>query len=156
VLDSVWAGLPLIVTAGDAMAEWIEAGGMGLSVPPGDVEAMAAAIRKMLAAGKESFAPRFERFRQALRWDKVVEPLERFCLRPEPAVDQGRYLTEAERLGRDKDAFLEQVIRDKDAFLQQVIRDKDAHAAELEARLERYSRMLPLRLYAWLRRLGKG
>jgi hypothetical protein len=154
-LDSIWAGLPLIVTTGDALAESIPAGGIGFSVPQGDVDAMAAAIRKMLATGKETFAPRFESFRQALRWEKVIEPLARFCLQPEPAVDRGRYLTESERLGRDKDAFLEQVIRDKDAFLEQVIRDKDAHAAELEARLDRYSRMLPLRLYAWLRSLGK-
>ncbi len=169
VLDCIWAGLPIIATAGDAMADWVQAENLGRVIPTGDAPAMSTAIQEVLAAGgRAAFQGSFENLRARLRWDAVVKPLLHFCEHPARASDQGRYLTELERISRDKDAFLQLVIRDKDAFLEQVIRDKDAFmeqvirdkdawmeeaVQEKDAQIERYRSMLPLRIYRALKRL---
>jgi glycosyltransferase involved in cell wall biosynthesis len=147
VLDCIWAGLPIITTQGDAMSDLVERNGLGFTVPPEDVSSMAEAIEKILTMnGRETFARSFEELRQSLRWQKVIAPLLRFCLSPAKAPDKSRYLTETERISRDKDAFLQQIIQDKDAFLEQIIHDKDAQLQEFQNQIERYQ-MLPLRIY---------
>ena len=52
LLDCIWAGLPMVVTAGDAMADWVKEQNLGLVVPQGDFEAMATAIE--ILAGRRS------------------------------------------------------------------------------------------------------
>src|SRR5262245_10371483 len=47
-LDHLWAGLPSIVSAGDAAAELVERHGLGRVVAPGDVEGTAAALLALL------------------------------------------------------------------------------------------------------------
>ncbi|MDD5467467.1 MAG: glycosyltransferase family 4 protein [Anaerolineales bacterium] len=152
VLDCLWAGIPMVVTSGDEVAKWVEAKGVGLAVHPGDAQGMAQAIEKLLAAGgREAFAPAFADLRQAYRWEVVSEPLERFCAAPALAPDKGQYLTEVERIGRAKDAFLEQVARDKDAIIAQAQGDNQV----LLASLKRYQSLPPVRLYHWLRGMWK-
>jgi len=131
---------------------------LGLTVPAGDVSALVTAIEKMIYnSGQLPLPQAFEYLRQALRWDIVVKPLLEFCLTPEFAPDKGHYLTEAERISRDKDAFLGQVVRDKDAFLEQVIIDKDAFYKQVisnkDAEIDRYHQFLPIRAYHWLKQL---
>lgn len=154
LLDSIWAKLPIIVTEGDAISEWVERKNLGLTVPAGDVQALVKAIDNILAAGgKAAFASGFERVGSLLHWDKVAEPLVSFCLAPSQAADKGHYMTDIERISRDKDAFLQQVIRDKDAFLEQVIHDKDAVIDDAYRQIERYRNSLPLRVYYRIKRL---
>lgn len=143
VLDCVWAGLPLIITEGDAMAQMVRSHGIGLTVPPQDVEAMAAAIEEILyhRGGKSAFATAFEALRPSLTWEEVVKPLAAFCLHPEIAPDKGRYLTEAERIGRDKDRLIEAQAREI------------ARLQEFEQTLIRYHRLLPFRIYFWLKQM---
>jgi glycosyltransferase involved in cell wall biosynthesis len=150
VLDCIWTGLPLVITEGDLMAEWVQSYHLGLTVPAADVNAMAVAIDCLLASGRQALASSFDSLRDSLAWSKVIHPLVQFCLHPAPAPDKGLYLTESERVSQAKDAFIEQVSKEKDAFyeqaIQQIIRERD------EA-LERYRRMLPLRIYAKLKHL---
>lgn len=154
LLDSIWAKLPIIVTQGDAISEWVEKDNLGLTVPAGDAEALAKAIKQILAAGgKTAFTSRFDRISSLLHWDTVAEPLVAFCLAPAQAVDKGHYITDIERMSHDKDAFMEQVIRDKDAFLEQVIGDKDAVIDDAYRQIERYRNSLPLRIYYGLKRI---
>jgi glycosyltransferase involved in cell wall biosynthesis len=47
ILDYLWAGLPIIASKGDCWADDIEQYGLGLTVAPGDVDAVATAIMKM-------------------------------------------------------------------------------------------------------------
>jgi glycosyltransferase involved in cell wall biosynthesis len=164
VLDCIWAGIPLIITEGDAMADWVRSHDLGLTVPAQDVQSLAKAIEKMLSLGdRRVFDHRFDTLRESLCWDKVIGPLELFCLQPSLAPDKGLYLTETERVGKDKDTFLAQVIKDKDTFLAQVIKDKDAaiepiiqDRARLQQTLDRYHRWLPFRAYLALKRwLGR-
>lgn len=153
VLDCIWAGIPLIITEGDAMADWVRAYGLGFTTPARDVQSLAKAIEKILSmGGKQVFAHSFDGLRDSLCWDKVIGPLERFCLQPSTAPDKGLYLTETERLGRAKDAFLAQVIRDKDAVIDSITQDR----TQLRLTLDRYHRLLPVRAYLTLKRwLGR-
>ncbi len=47
VLDYLWAGLPTVMTRGDVLSQLVEDEGIGVAVPPGDVDAVAQAIRTM-------------------------------------------------------------------------------------------------------------
>ncbi len=48
VLDYLWAGLPMVLTGGDTLADQIAAAGLGVAVPAGDPAAIAAAIDGLL------------------------------------------------------------------------------------------------------------
>ncbi len=147
VLDCIWAGLPLIITEGDAMAELVKSEGLGYTVPPGDVTAMAGAIEQLYTElDSKRFSTAFDRIRQQFTWEQVTQPLKSFCDNPTLAADKGKYLTDAERIGRDKDAFLQQVIHDKDEFWGAIVRDR-------EAVIDRYQRSLPFRVYHAFKRL---
>jgi hypothetical protein len=177
VLDCIWAGLPIVTTQGDAMADWVEQEHLGLTVPPQDVDALAQAIETMMLrpGGRAGYANAFEKLQIALQWPHVVRPLVDFCISPAKAPDSGLYRTEAERVEQAKDAFLEQVVQAKEEFLAQVIHDKDAYfeqaaqakdayfeqaiqakdnrIQEQEAQIVYYRNLFPLRAYRGLKRL---
>lgn len=92
LLDYIWAGLPIICTRGDDLAEQIAAAGVGVVVDPECPEQVAGAIRALLAEpdARAMRADRFARLRADLTWERAVEPLRRFCLNPRPAPDRGR------------------------------------------------------------------
>jgi glycosyltransferase involved in cell wall biosynthesis len=92
LLDCFWAGLPVICTNGDSLADLIQNEGIGVTVPPGDVSALAAAI-ETVAADRELRGRLAERSRDAARtltWSRVAEPLVRFCDAPYRAADLSR------------------------------------------------------------------
>jgi len=127
VLDCIWTGLPLVLTSGDTLADLVEAARVGRCVPAGDTLALANSIETMLYCENDQILPdQWDQLRLQFVWEKVVIPLAEFCQNPHLAPDKGIYLTEVERLVKDKEAFYGQVIQDKDAFLEQVIHDKDA------------------------------
>jgi glycosyltransferase involved in cell wall biosynthesis len=89
ILDYLWASLPVVATEGDALAGVVVANGAGVSVPPGDVDALAGALatiledddrRKRYADGAAAAAVDF-------RWSRVLEPLVSFCRAPRRAPD---------------------------------------------------------------------
>lgn len=77
VLDYLWAGLPVVGTRGDALADLVEREGLGRTAAPGDAEAFAAACRSLLddpaahAAARERIAGVAPR----LHWDEAARPL---------------------------------------------------------------------------------
>jgi glycosyltransferase involved in cell wall biosynthesis len=84
VIDYLWAGLPIITTGGDSLADLVEAETAGIVVPYQDVEAWRAAISKMLTdtafkqkcrAGSAALAQRFT-------WSRAVKPLLHYCRNP--------------------------------------------------------------------------
>jgi glycosyltransferase involved in cell wall biosynthesis len=148
-LDYIWAGIPFIITEGDAWADLTKKEKIGYTVAPGDVEGLAIAIENIITDDETTnFAGSFDKLRQAHRWDKVILPLTKFCSDPYIAPDKNQYLTEAERIRRDKDAFLQQVIQDKDAYLEEVIQEREV----LRDSLMRYHHLPPVRAYHWLKR----
>jgi glycosyltransferase involved in cell wall biosynthesis len=85
VLDYLWAGLPTVLTRGDTLSEEIDAAGVGRSVPPGDPEAIATAVRDLLGAGPGRDDVR--RFAARYSWDEVARPLVDYCQAPWRAAD---------------------------------------------------------------------
>lgn len=89
ILDYLWAGLPMVVTAGDSFADLIEAEGLGLVVPAGDEAALEAALERILydeelaAAARERIAAVRERF----LWELTLQPLRRIAAEPRRAAD---------------------------------------------------------------------
>ncbi len=89
LLDYLWAGLPIVATGGDSLAERIEAAGAGVTVPPEDVGALTEALHAVLA-DRDAHARRAAASRalaEELRWSKVLEPLVEFCRAPRHAPD---------------------------------------------------------------------
>ena len=89
VLDYLWAGLPVVTTAGDAMAELVAAEGVGAVVPPRDPAALAAALDGLLAdpASLSAAAAASARVAERYRWPLVAAPLLEFCRAPRRAPD---------------------------------------------------------------------
>ncbi|HWC12056.1 MAG TPA: glycosyltransferase, partial [Acidimicrobiales bacterium] len=89
ILDYLWASLPIVATEGDSFAAVIEDGGLGLTVPAEDVEALEEALFRLL--DDEALAARCrERVRAAsadFTWTKVLAPLVQFCRSPRRAPD---------------------------------------------------------------------
>lgn len=90
LLDYVWAGLPIVATGGDSLSDGLQAEGLAITVPPGDAPAAAEAILTILD-DPDYRSSRMERFRalaQSLTWERVAEPLLRFCASPRVAPDR--------------------------------------------------------------------
>lgn len=90
VLDYLWAGLPVVTTDGDAMADLVRAEGLGAVVPAGDVGALAAALERVLF--DEPFAARCRenvaRVAQGFTWPAVTTPLLDAVRHARPAADR--------------------------------------------------------------------
>jgi hypothetical protein len=100
ILDYIWAGLPVIATKGDALAELIDGRGLGLTVAPGDVDELAAAIER-LVTNQELFSScraNIESVAPEIRWSAVSAPLVEFCRAPRRAPDLADPVA-AKRLG---------------------------------------------------------
>jgi GT2 family glycosyltransferase len=95
ILDYLWAGLPMVATEGDSLSRLIHDHDLGLTVPAEDVDALAAAIKRMrndrdlYAACKaevETLAPQ-------MTWEMALAPIVEFCRQPHTAPDRfGRAL----------------------------------------------------------------
>jgi hypothetical protein len=89
VLDYIWARLPVVATRGDALAELIESEGLGLTVPPGDVDALEDALFRILddAELRDACATAAEQVSKRFAWSQVLEPLVDYCRNPVRAPD---------------------------------------------------------------------
>ena len=91
VLDYFWAGLPVICTAGDTIADTVASRELGATVPPEDLDAVVAAIDHMAAdrRWRNACSRRVRDFAAALTWETVAEPLVRYCESGAAAADGG-------------------------------------------------------------------
>lgn len=88
LFDYIRAGLPAIVSQGDATAEIIARHELGMVTPIADVEAVAAALAALLDEPRHTRAAAFEAARAQFTWEHAAEPLVRFCLNPYRAPDK--------------------------------------------------------------------
>lgn len=88
ILDYVRAELPMIVTRGDAMGEMVANYDLGLVVDYEDVAGVARAIATLLSEPRNARHERFVAAQTALRWERVAQPLIRFCGSPRRAADR--------------------------------------------------------------------
>jgi glycosyltransferase involved in cell wall biosynthesis len=89
VLDYLWAGLPVVTTGGDALADAVTAAGAGAAVPPSDVDALAGALAELLGdhAQRERCAAASARLAERYRWPLAAAPLLEFARAPYRAPD---------------------------------------------------------------------
>jgi glycosyltransferase involved in cell wall biosynthesis len=76
LLDCIWAGLPIVTSAGESVAEVVSEQGLGRVVACGDVDAYARAIDDVIDAGRDAFAEGFRTTRPLFEWTRVVDTLE--------------------------------------------------------------------------------
>ena len=102
VLDYLWAGLPVLTTEGDSLAELVAAEDLGEVVPYADVEATAAALLRLAdPERRRGCAERSRAVAARFRWTAAAEPLVTYCLDPRRAPDRDGGLgppTESSRL----------------------------------------------------------
>lgn len=89
VLDYVWASLPVVATEGDALAQLIDSEGLGVTVPPGDPDALEEALFRLLDDDElhQRCREQAERIAPRLRWSETLRPLVEFCRSPRRAAD---------------------------------------------------------------------
>jgi glycosyltransferase involved in cell wall biosynthesis len=77
LFDAIAAGIPVLATAGGFAADLVARERLGLVVPPGDVAAVAEAIRRLLTddALYAGCVQNLERIRPRFAWDVVTRPL---------------------------------------------------------------------------------
>lgn len=98
LLDCIWAGLPMLVTGGDVLADLVAGEDLGATVPPDDPAAIAAALRTLLDRPRADYAPAFDRVRPSMTWDAAARPLVDFMRDPRRAPDRPRPGAGADRL----------------------------------------------------------
>jgi hypothetical protein len=88
-LDYLWASLPCVLSAGDELADLLQAYGLARLVPTRDPRAVAEALLSWLeeSPSREQLARRTLPLRDQLRWSVVVRPVEAFLRDPQFAPD---------------------------------------------------------------------
>ena len=89
ILDYLWAGLPFVTTAGDSFADLTTSTPLGLTVPPEDVDALEAALYRLLDDDtlRERCRANTVDIAAEYRWSKVLAPIVDFCRDPVRAPD---------------------------------------------------------------------
>ncbi len=84
ILDYLWAGLPIITSEGDHMADLVKKYNLGMVVGYGDATGMKKAVIELLELEDANKLARknIERVREAFTWDKVCRPLFEFMDNP--------------------------------------------------------------------------
>jgi uncharacterized phage infection (PIP) family protein YhgE len=83
-LDHLWAGLPSIVSTGDAAAELVRRYNLGYTVEPEDSPALAEAICRLAsdASHRHDLAASVRQTAPIFTWDQTLAPLVQFCAAP--------------------------------------------------------------------------
>jgi glycosyltransferase involved in cell wall biosynthesis len=96
MLDYLWAGLPVVATDGDGFAPLIRDRGLGVVVPPEDVNALAAALEEVLfLTDAAAIRENVRAFAAQVTWDRALTPLLAFLEEPKHAADYPSSLTES-------------------------------------------------------------
>ncbi len=89
LLDALWGRVPIVCTSGDVVAGIVEELQLGLTVPPGDVAAVAQAFRDLVGdpALLDRARARLDAAAPAYEWQHAVEPLARWLEQPVRRAD---------------------------------------------------------------------
>jgi glycosyltransferase involved in cell wall biosynthesis len=90
ILDYLWAGLPIIATEGDSMADLIDAEDLGLVVKAADVDSVVAALIELGTDSKrrQECSRRAKSAATRYQWPVVARPLADYCKAPYQAPDR--------------------------------------------------------------------
>lgn len=84
ILDYLWAGLPILTTGGDQLADLVSGQSAGMALPYKDVQAWKKAIETLMSDVnlREKFSQGAKNLSKDFVWDKAVQPLKEFCRKP--------------------------------------------------------------------------
>lgn len=84
VLDYLWAGLPMILSAGDYFGDWVAREALGHAVAPADVPGWEHAILALSSDSgtRAQIKSRLQALRAQFQWQSVAEPLRLYCANP--------------------------------------------------------------------------
>jgi len=90
ILDYLWAGLPIVATAGDSFADLIAAEGLGAVVKERDVDGLRSAIEALLYNAKQNSKARANvaAVRERFTWERAMRPLLDYARNPVRAADK--------------------------------------------------------------------
>jgi len=144
VLDYIWAGLPMVVTRGDATSELIAGFELGEVVDYERDDEVAAALLRLLSPRRSNLAPRFEEARNALTWERAAMPLIEFCRNPKRAPDRcpSEHSPSTGMTVAKRDMELD--------ALRTAITQRDAEIARLRALVAGYERGRFIRFMKWV------
>ncbi len=130
ILDCIWAGLPVVSTAGDSLSDLIEARQLGIVVASGDAQAYAGAIEKLVDDDgfRESCRENLRRVAPGFTWKNAAAAIGRRLAGYDPAVQP------APRQSLDKGSFWD-LVRRKDDHVQtlwEMVIEKDGHIENLK------------------------
>ena len=168
MLDYVWAGLPVLCTEGDTLADLVAERDLGEVVPPDDPDAIASAISWLRDDGRRrTCAANLRELAAELTWDKVVAPVSDFVASPRRAPDLAANDGTPPRTPGEQDlvdviASLRGELDDVHARVFDLRRDREAHLREIdelaalrEEMLDRLPQRIRRRLAHEVRRLKR-
>jgi GT2 family glycosyltransferase/glycosyltransferase involved in cell wall biosynthesis len=90
LLDYIWAGLPMVVTAGDTLADTLVSQGLGYTVEVGDSAGFAASLLRLASERKGDVDRQaaFAAARHTFSWPQALRPLLHFCRHARYAPDK--------------------------------------------------------------------
>jgi GT2 family glycosyltransferase len=90
ILDYLWASLPIVATEGDSLSRLVNSEGLGVTVPPEDVDALAEAITRLRNDKKlyRKCRKNVEALAPQMTWEHALEPIVEFCRLPRRAADR--------------------------------------------------------------------
>lgn len=91
IIDLLWGGLPVVVSAGDEVSQMVTSRGCGLSVEVGEKKALSRAVISLLedeALRRQMRENARKLVEEELVWDRVLKPLDDFCQNPRLAPDR--------------------------------------------------------------------
>ena len=153
VLSYVGAGLPVVLTRGDATADLVKDYDLGVLVEYEDVDGVAEAILRLLDEPPGARAEGFAAARHDWTWERAARPLADFCRAPRRAADrrgeagtdgQGAAIARGSGGCEPRDDLLHRL-----AVAQ-------AEAARLQALVAGYERGRFIRLMRWLNARHRG
>ncbi|WP_129633362.1 glycosyltransferase family 4 protein [Candidatus Oscillochloris fontis] len=146
LLDCIWAGLPMVVSSGDTLADTVVAQGLGYAVGIGDVDGFAQALLDLTSSPdpRGRYAATFDAVRAQFTWSRSLEPLVNFCRQPYAAADRLRLDTHTKPAAMKREAKLEAMIA-----------EKNRHIAQLEDLIKRLESGRLMRLLRWIEQRRK-
>jgi hypothetical protein len=152
LLDYIWAGLPTVVTRGDATSELVSRFELGETVDYERQDEVADVLLRLLETSKADFAGRFERARVELTWEKTAAPLVAFCRHPRRAPDRGESVQPSSTAWGWRE-LAAQPSTELEA-LRATVAQQDAETVRLRRVIEGYEQGRFIRLMKWLHDLG--
>lgn len=89
ILDYIWCNIPMVLTEGDYMSEFVTMNDLGLCHKEKDIYGLADSILEVLDDDNyKSIKANFSEVKEQFRWKNVVKPLLEFCDNPYVANDK--------------------------------------------------------------------